>query len=296
VDTVKQARVDDRDQYLVSADGDVPAMTEHLDAYLKRIGVARPEQADLDALQAIIKGHTRSIAFENLDPLTGRGVSTNDADLVAKLVHGGRGGFCFEHDLLLRGMLEAVGFRTAALSARVVWGRKPGAPAAPRTHMLLRVELAEGSYLADVGFGGQTMTGAITLTPSSEQATPHEPFRLTPGDDGTYLLESLVAESWQPLYTFELAPQPRADLAMGSWFVATHPASLFRTALTVARADPDRRYNLWNTRLTTHHLHGATEHRELTTPAEILGVLEKTFQLDLTGLDDLEATLGRVLF
>ena len=44
--------------------------------------------------------------------------------------------------------------------------------------MLLRVALPEGDFLADVGFGGLTLTAPLRLEVGPEQATPHEPHRL----------------------------------------------------------------------------------------------------------------------
>ena len=94
-----------------------------------------------------------------------------------KLVGARRGGYCFEHNLLFRGVLDALGFRTRSLGARVVWGRTDAEMPA-RTHMLLLVDLEGRTYLADVGFGGVTLTAPLVLETGREQATPHEPFRL----------------------------------------------------------------------------------------------------------------------
>ena len=44
----------------------------------------------------------------------------------------------------------------------------------PAIHMLLQVELPEGPYLADVGFGNLAPTSALLLRPGVEQETPHE--------------------------------------------------------------------------------------------------------------------------
>ncbi|MEI4902561.1 arylamine N-acetyltransferase, partial [Klebsiella pneumoniae] len=80
---------------------------------------------------------TESIPFENLDPLLRRPMRLDAASLEQKLVRGGRGGYCFEQNLLLRHALEGIGFTVAGLAARVVWNQPEGA-ILPRTHMLLR--------------------------------------------------------------------------------------------------------------------------------------------------------------
>ncbi len=47
----------------------------------------------------------------------------------------------------------------------------------PRTHRLLLVEVA-GRWIADVGFGGQTLTAPIKLLADIPQQTPHGSYRL----------------------------------------------------------------------------------------------------------------------
>jgi arylamine N-acetyltransferase len=263
-----------------------------LDAYLARIGVA-PGPADLATLRAIITGHTRAIAFENLNPFTGREVLLDDDALSAKIVHGGRGGYCFEQNLVLRRALDDLGYRTTVLTGRVVWGRSATDPLPPRTHMLLRIALPDGPHVVDVGFGGQTLTGVLRLEHEVQQATPHEPYRLL--DDGaTWTMQARVGAEWRSLYHFDLAPQPHADLEMASWYVSHHPASHFVTGVVAARPAPDRRYNLGGRILATHHLGGPSENRELASPTEIMGVLEDTFLLTLAALPDLETALKRL--
>jgi arylamine N-acetyltransferase len=263
-----------------------------LDAYLARIGVA-PGPADLATLRAIVAGHTRAIAFENLNPFTGREVDLDDDALTAKIVHGGRGGYCFEQNLVLRRALDEMGYRTTVLTGRVVWGRPPTEPLLPRTHMVLRVDLVDGPHVVDVGFGGQTLTGVLRLEPGTQQPTPHEPYRLLE-DAGTWTMQARVGGEWRSMYLFDLAPQLRADLEMASWYVSHHPTSHFVTTIGAARPAPDRRYNLGGRNLATHHLGGPSENRELASPAEIMDVLEETFLLTLAGLPDLESALKRL--
>ena len=61
-------------------------------------------------------------------------------------------------------MLAGMGFKVRGLGARVLWNAPEGTVTA-RTHMLLAVDLAEGRYVADVGFGGQTPTAPLRLEP-----------------------------------------------------------------------------------------------------------------------------------
>ncbi|TQM37269.1 arylamine N-acetyltransferase family protein [Pseudonocardia cypriaca] len=265
-----------------------------LAAYLDRIGVASVTGPDLPSLRRIVAGHARSIAFENLDAFTGREVALDPDALSAKLVRGGRGGWCFEQNLLLRGALDAVGYRTTSLAARVLWSRPAEAPPSPRSHMLLRVDLPEGPHLVDVGFGGLTLTGVLALKPEVEQATPHETFRLLPAERSGYVVQARVGGEWRPLYWFDLTEQLVADYEVSNWYLCHHPRSHFLSGIMVARPDPDRRYALSSTSLAVHHLDGPTERRSLESPAEIREELEETFLIDTSGLPDLEAALARL--
>lgn len=263
------------------------------DRYFARIGIPAPTTPDLAALRAIVGAHTRSIAFENISSFTGRDVDITPAAVAAKLVDGRRGGYCFEQNTLLRGVLDELGYRTTGLSARVVWGSPVDAPTAPLTHMLLRVDLPEGPHVVDVGFGGQTLTGVLALEPDVEQATPHEPYRLVV-TDGIHELQTLVAGAWRPLYRFDLTATPPVDYEVANFYVSRHPRSGFVTNLVAARVDTDRRYAYGGHSLAVHHLGGPSERRDLDSPAEIRDVLERDLLIDTSGVEDLEKDLARL--
>ncbi|GAA0927861.1 arylamine N-acetyltransferase [Pseudonocardia zijingensis] len=270
-------------------------MCAALPAYLDRIGSPEVTGADLPTLRRIVAAHARSIAFENLDAFTGREVALDPEALDAKIVRGGRGGWCFEQNLLLRGALDAIGYTTTGLAARVMWTRPADAPPVPRSHMLLRVDLPEGPHLVDVGFGGLTLTGVLTLQPDVEQPTPHETFRLVPAERDGYVMQARLGAEWRPLYWFDLTEQLAPDYEVSNWYLCHHPQSHFRSGIMIARPEPDRRYALSGTRLSVHHLDGPAERHDLETPAEIRKAIEETFLIDTTGLPDLEAQLGRLV-
>src|SRR4249920_3430118 len=92
-----------------------------LDEYFQRIGHTGPRSPTLDTLRALHLRHTTTIAFENLSPLLGWPVHLDIESLHQKLVRDGRGGYCFEQNLLFSHALRALGFRVAGLAARVLW-------------------------------------------------------------------------------------------------------------------------------------------------------------------------------
>jgi N-hydroxyarylamine O-acetyltransferase len=265
-----------------------------IEAYFRRIGHDGERAPTLETLRAIVARHAEAIPFENLDPLLGRPVRLDAAALEAKLVREGRGGYCYEHNLLLRHVLVGLGFRVAGLEARVLWNAPEGA-VRPRTHMLLRVELDGAPFLADVGFGGQTLTAPLRLEPDAEQATPHEPFRLVRADaDGALVVQSLVRDSWASLYRFGPQEVALVDYEVANWYVSTHPTSLFVTDLLAARAAPRRRYALRNNVLATHSVGGTTERRVLATAGELRAALEGPFRLRLPDDPRLDAALAHL--
>lgn len=265
-----------------------------LAAYLDRIGVRDAREPDLETLRRIVAGHATTIPFENLDPFTGVEPRIGADALTAKLAGSRRGGWCFEHNGLLRAGLDALGYDVTGLAARVRWMLPSAAAPTARTHMLLRVELAQGSFLADVGFGGMTPTGVLALEPDVEQETPLEPYRLH--RDGDTWTTTARTDRWHPLYTFDLIPAPQIDYEMGNWYLAHHPDSPFRSNLIAALPGTDRRRALGGRGFTVHHLGGPSERRELGSPGEIRDVLESEFGIDtglVPGLENRLAALFR---
>ncbi len=255
----------------------MPLRDDNLGAYLEWIGYSGPREPTLTALRGVVAAHATSIPFENIDVLLGRGVRLDTASLVAKLVGGGRGGYCFEHNTLLRHALGALGFSVEGLAARVLWGRPEGDPTA-RSHVLLRVMLPEGEFLADVGFGGLTLTAPLRLETGLEQETPHEPHRLV-ANDGEIELQARLDGDWTRLYHFLPHPQLPIDYEQANWFTATHPESLFTNHLLMARPEPDRRYTLLDREFTVRHRDGRAERRTLADAADLADVLQSCFRI-----------------
>ena len=263
-----------------------------LDAYLDRIGYRGPRTATIDTLQAVHALHPAAIPFENLNPLLGWPVALDVDSLQAKMVAGRRGGWCFEHNTLFRHALEALGFSVSSLGARVVWNTPPDSPVAPRSHMLLRVDLGGVPYLADVGFGGNVLTAPLRLEPHIAQTTPHELHRLLPLENG-FMLEACVGGEWKPFYRFTLEPQFPSDYEVSNWYLCHHPSSFFRQILIGARANPEGRYALRNNELSIHRKQ-ATEKRILADAGALRLCLETDFGLQLPEAPELDAALERV--
>jgi N-hydroxyarylamine O-acetyltransferase len=250
-----------------------------LDNYLARIGFRGTIGSDLVTLAAIHAAHVDVIPFESFDPLLRRQVNLDLASLQEKLVNSRRGGYCFEQNLLLKAALEMIGFSVTGLTARVRWMSPPDSPLGPKTHMLLKVDLPDGPYLADVGFGVCLLDSPLKFQPDVEQRTAMGTYRLTEAD-GMFSLSATQPAGWRTMYVFTLEPQIQSDYEIGSWFAATHPNAPFPHTLIMERVSSDNRSKLVNRRFTIEARDGQVAvERSIGSAAELRQVLDETFNV-----------------
>src|ERR1700730_17423646 len=238
-------------------------MTLDLNEYFDRINYRGNAEPNLDVLQDLVTAHTRTIPFENLDPLMGVPVDDLSPEaLTDKLVHRRRGGYCYEHNGLMGYVLAELGFKVRRFAGRVVWMLPPDAPPPAQTHAVLAVTFpgAQGPHLVDVGFGGQTPTSPLRFEIGGVQQTTHEPYRLEDRGDGL-VLQTQVRDDWRALYEFAPQARPQIDLKLASWYVSTHPASHFVTGLMAVLVTDDARWNLSGRTLTIHRADGSEKIR-----------------------------------
>ena len=256
-------------------------MSEHLidlDAYFRRIGYDGPRDPSLATLNGIVFQHVQTIPFENLDVLLGQRIALDAASLERKLIHGRRGGYCFEQNGLFLLVLEALGFVVAPISARVRWQR-PRDFTPPRTHLFTRVEIEGVSWLADVGVGGMSPSAALRLELDTEQSTPHEPRRLVK-EGAIHFHQVRLGGEWRDICEFTLETMPPIDREVANWFTSTHPQSHFKSNILVGRAGPDgARVTLLDNQFTIRDARGQADTRLLGSKKELLAVLAEHFGL-----------------
>jgi arylamine N-acetyltransferase len=270
-------------------------MALDLTGYFDRVGYRGPAEPTLAVLQDLITAHTQNIPFENLDPLLGVPVEDLSAEaLTDKLIHRRRGGYCYEQNGLMGYVLAEIGFRVRRLAGRVVWMQAPDAPPGAQTHTALAVTFpgSAGAYLVDVGFGGQTPTSPLRLQTGGVQQTTHEPYRFEDRGDGL-LLRAQVGGEWRPLYEISTRTCLQVDLTVGSWFVSTHPSSLFVTNLVVALVADDARINLIDRYLSIHRA-DASEKIQLDDAAAVCHVLGDRFGINVADLGERSVLEARI--
>ena len=261
----------------------------NLDAYLKRINYAGSIAPTLETLETVHRQHPAAIPFENLNPLMELPVRLGLSDLEQKLIFERRGGYCFEHNLLLKANLESMDFAVTPLAAGVLWGSEPDFVPPALNHMVLLVDVAGVSYLADVGFGGQVATAPLRLRADVEQQAGGEKYRLS-GGHPKWRLDTELKGEWKPMFEFTLSSQTLDD------YVAMNDDTMagFRDDLIAARVEGGKRHALYNARLNTHE-NGETQTRMLTSVAEIRDALTTVFGIQLPTTDKLDPALEKAL-
>ncbi|WP_031478149.1 arylamine N-acetyltransferase family protein [Streptomyces bicolor] len=260
-----------------------------VDAYFRRIGWEGERRADVATLRGVHLAHMRGIPFENLDALRRTAPSLEPADLMAKLVHSRRGGYCYEHNTLFACALEALGFQVTRLAARVVVGADR-IESRPRTHMALLVE-APGDpqpYLADVGFGAiGALLEPVPLTAGVEFRDAERRHRLAHAPhDGPlelWLLQAhdRVKDDWTDQYAFTLEPFEKPDFEVINWHIGTNPRSPFTQRVYVQSVTAERHLLLNGRLLTQTRADGAVVEREMTDEARVRRLLDEEFGIDV---------------
>lgn len=253
-------------------------------AWLKRIGYSGSTTPTLQNLNRLILAHSHSISYETLDIMLGRPPKLDVASLQSKMIASKRGGYCFEQNMLFRAGLRSLGYRITSLQGRVVRGLEIDAPR-PAIHMLLQVELPEGVYLADVGFGNLAPTSALLLAPQIEQETPHELMRFI-DVGGELTLQAKLRNGWQHIY--RVIPYPRYDgeYEITNWYTGTHPETPYQGNIIVAKPGPNRtRVTMYNARVTVRDADGHAEKRWLGNESEFRDILRDEFGLNMSDED-----------
>ena len=253
-------------------------------AWLTRIGYSGPLTPTLETLNGLIWAHASAIPYETLDIMLGRPPKLDVSTLQAKMIAGGRGGYCFEQNMIFRAALRSLGYRITSLQGRVVRGMAIDAPR-PAIHMLLQIELPEGPYLADVGFGNLAPTSAVLLKPFVEQETPHELIRFI-DVGGELTLQARLKHGWEHIY--RVIPYPRYDgeYEITNWYTGTHPDTPYQSNIIAARPGLNRtRITMYNARVTVRDAEGRAEKRWIEKDSDFHDVLRKEFGLNLSDGD-----------
>lgn len=215
----------------------------NLEAYFNRIGFGGSTSVTLETLTAIVAGHRLHIPFENLDVLLKRPISLELDDVQRKMVTNHRGGYCFEHGILLEAVLKEIGFSPVPHTGRVTLGRTR--EEAPRTHMFLVVHVKGKDYIVDVGFAA--LSSAVPI-PFEDQivANPKNGDRWLERDNRFWTLmiheNDETSAGWASTFDVDFP----IDFVVGNHYVSTHPKSPFSQWLMLNAFTPSGRVSVMN--------------------------------------------------
>jgi len=193
-----------------------------LQDYLQRIGFAGEAKADIQTLTNMMVHQLYSVPFENLDVQAGKIVSLVPEHIVDKIVHGKRGGYCYEVNGLFAMALQSLGINYTFVAARPMFYpvRRP------KTHMAILAELDGEKWLCDLGFGSYGLGQPFKLT-DFESRQSADTFRLTRPNERDYLLQALIEGVWTNQYMFDDYAQEWIDFAPANYLNSTHPDAVF---------------------------------------------------------------------
>ncbi|MEU1041131.1 arylamine N-acetyltransferase [Streptomyces sp. NPDC005907] len=255
------------------------------DAYLRRIGAARPAGPTSEVLRELQLRHLRSVPFENLSIHLREEIVLEEKRLLDKVVGARRGGFCYELNGAFGALLAALGFDVTLLAARVHGAE--GRLGIPYDHLALRVRTSDGGdWLADVGFGAHSHW-PLAFGERGDQVDPAGTFRVAEvgepaGSAASEYGDLDVLRDGRAQYRLETRRRVLGDFVSGAWWHRTSPESHFTQSLVCSRVTEDGgRITLSGRAFTVTAADGTKEVTELGTDEEVLRVYRERFGIGL---------------
>jgi N-hydroxyarylamine O-acetyltransferase len=248
-------------------------------SYLKRIDYQGPLAPTAETLHALHYSHVLAVPFENLDIHLGQPIRLDEEHLFDKIVTRRRGGFCFELNGLFAALLRELGFNVTLLASKVGDG-EPDAPGPGFDHLTLLVRLEE-AWLADVSFG-HSFVEPLQFNGPGEQMQRTGVHRRVRQDGDGMTLEWTRDGQWVRAYRFNLQPRLLSDFDEACYHLQTSPESTFTQKRICYRATPEGRISLRDMRLIIS-TNGQRHEQELVSQSEYVAMLQKHFQLQLSG-------------
>jgi N-hydroxyarylamine O-acetyltransferase len=209
-----------------------------VDAYLTRIGAARPPAPTGAALGVLHRAHVRTVPFEDYDIHTGRQISLRLPDLHDKIVRQRRGGYCYELNGVFAALLRELGYAVTLVSAFSLDDDGPRGP--DFDHLRLLVDAADGSWIADVG------DGAHWTSPVPRRTGVYGAVQVHRDGDVWWSSERRRDGGWERGWAWTSRARVLADFADRHRFQQHDPASAFVGRRIAVLATPRGRISLRN--------------------------------------------------
>ncbi|KAM6450756.1 arylamine N-acetyltransferase 2-like [Liasis olivaceus] len=180
----------------------------------------------LETLRSLHRSHLFSVPFESLSIHCKEPIILEFPHLYEKIVQNHRGGFCCELNGLFLWLLQALGFHTKVVAARV-WNRFTECYGPPLDHLIILVDLDRHQLLCDVGFG-EGFLEPLELKPEMEQVQEGGIFWLSlKGDIWVLERREVSGGKGRPLYKFTLEERKLEDFSNMCLYHQTSPCSIF---------------------------------------------------------------------
>jgi len=249
-----------------------------LEAYKARIGFQGALEPNLKTLRILAEKHISTVPFENLSVLLKQPVDVTPAGLEQKIVFQNRGGYCFEQNGLMLGILAQIGFKVTPLSGRVRL-ESPRDFLPPRTHLFISVAIEGEDWIFDAGVGGFSLTSPIRRILDIEQETLHETQRIV-FEKGKYFHQAWTGSAWIDVYEFTGETMAPIDREVANWWTSTNPNAKFSHNLFAARAvENGHRIAILNNRFLRRHKAQVVDQTEITSADHLLDILATQFNL-----------------
>ena len=209
------------------------SMTDkEIDMYMKRLGLQRRAEPDLEFLTELQRRHISTIPFENLDIIAGRPVSLDRERLFEKIIVNKRGGVCSELNTLYNWLLASLGYEVVSYSSRIIAKTRP---IQARSHRIIAVTIGEDRYLTDVGFNYEHHRIPIKLEEGLEQSDGECRYKMTKdGFFGWLMWQERPGLGWRKKIGFPEDPCIDQDFAAATFFAENHKDSAINKFVKVS--------------------------------------------------------------
>lgn len=202
---------------------------EMVQKYLQTLDL-HGRELNFEFLSDIATRHVATFAFSSVGCQLGEDLPLDFESLYQRIVIQRRGGYCFEQNGLLYGVLEELGFSPKLFLARVIYNQDthPGL-----THRISMVEYEGQRYVMDVGFGflGPKLPVPMSEIESNDGKKNHRIAERRPGE---YHMQIFKDGDFYSLYRFELTHYGQADCEIGHFYSHRHPDANFVNHLVVS--------------------------------------------------------------
>lgn len=226
-----------------------------IDAYLARIGLKERPSLNTAGLAVLMRAQLFTVPFENTYVQAGLEVSLEPEMILDKIITQGRGGYCYEVNGLFAWAAAALGFNVQLIGARPMFYAKRWA----KTHMVVMVELPEGKFICDTGFGRFGLRAPLRLTTDSAPIQQDwDLFRLRQ-EQQEWVLQAFSHCEWENQFSFDEQPVEMVDFMPANFFNSHSPEAIFVQKLVIVQHQKEARVILLGDQLKIIRAEGVEE-------------------------------------